>query len=94
MSRYVLTGNQMKCPVCGQIGQLSRNESVLCHVPIVVHPNGKWEWEGETDVHWNTSDYRKDLQQEPEWYCGSCEIDFDAPDVKEGDKDDEDVENG
>jgi hypothetical protein len=76
----------MKCPKCEGTERLSRNELVCCNVHIKVHSNGRWEWVGDSDVHWETSDYRGDLQGEPEWRCKDCDISFDAPDVKPGDE--------
>lgn len=94
MSQYVLEGTRMKCPKCGGTENLSRNEVVLCSALIDVHENGRWSWNGETKVHWDTQEYRKEIQDEAEWRCRDCDIDFEAPDIKEGDADEPAVENG
>lgn len=78
--KWVLKGTKMMCPKCKGTDDLSRNEYVATNVNIVVDKDGHWEWTGDSKVHWDTSDYRKD-QGEREWRCGTCDIDFDAPDV-------------
>lgn len=93
MEKYELKGKRMKCPKCGRDDNLSRNESVLCNTRINVHPNGRWDWSGSSDVHWETSDYRPDHQDEAEWRCHWCDIDFNAPHIVNGDKDDPAVED-
>jgi len=78
---WVLEGTKMMCPKCKGTDDLSRNEYVACNVNIVVDKDGHWGWEGSSEVHWDTSDYRPD-QGEHEWRCGNCDIFFDAPNVK------------
>lgn len=83
--KYILDGTAMKCPKCGGTDNLSRNEHVACSTAIVVDEKGRWDWSQtrETKVHWDTSDYHERLG-ERQWWCGNCNIEFDAPNVEFG----------
>jgi len=75
----VLKGTEMKCPKCGTKDRIGRNESVLCTTPVEVNPDGTWFWsDRETKIHWDTSEQN---ESEPEWWCGNCNIPFEAPEV-------------
>jgi rubredoxin len=79
--KWILKSKKMMCPKCKGTEDLSRNEYVATNVQISVDAGGHWRWTGHSEVHWDTSDYRKD-QGEREWRCNNCDIEFDAPNVK------------
>jgi len=73
----------MFCPACGGTSHLSRNETILVNTPIRVLEDGTWDWaeDTESDVRWDTSDYHE-YQDELEWHCKSCDLNFSAPNVR------------
>jgi len=79
--KWVLKGNKMMCPKCEGTKCLSRNEYVARNVYIDVDENGQWDWSGDDDTHWETSEHIPELG-ELEWRCRDCDIEFEAPNVK------------
>jgi hypothetical protein len=79
--KWVLHGNRMYCPSCKGTDCLVRQESMLCSTHIQVNDDGSWDWTGDSDVHWDTSDWSRE-DYEAEWRCTHCDIEFDAPDLR------------
>ena len=85
-AQWILKGEKMMCPKCQDIDSLSRNETVLCRTFILVSEDGTWDWDTEMDTQpiWESMEHVPE-QMEPEWHCGECMIDFDAPNVEQQD---------
>jgi len=81
---YILTGNKMRCPKCKSTDALHRNEQVLVSNNIRVNPDGTYDWSEEAnDPCWDTLERNP---TEPEFYCRSCGVYFEAPEVRHADE--------
>jgi len=83
-SVLTLEGIYLKCPnpACGATDNLYRNEIMLRSIGVKPLKEGGFDWDNEfrDDVHWETSERSPN---EAEFFCRSCDVQFNAPDIAE-----------
>lgn len=72
----ILQDGKMCCPRCMGTCNIWRNEVVLRSTQIEVREDGTWDFSGNDEICWDTSDRH---EGEPEFFCRACDVYFEAP---------------